>query len=147
MSSDTKPIVLGAPYSVYVELCAWRSGKTASGRMVDRLSTHPSFGLTRVPPRHATSSLWAVPPARCESRADRVCDIVTDGMPHAFDPLPGLRRIIHIDMDAFYASVLKSGLAAEGNRARCVKATASEEFADGALPVDRDPRSAFHRPS
>src|ERR1700730_3727866 len=81
MSSDPKPIVLEAPYSVYVELCAWRSGKKASGRMVDRLSRHPSFVLTRVPPRHATSSLWAVPPARCESRADRLCDIVTDGMP------------------------------------------------------------------
>ena len=26
-------------------------------------------------------------------------------MSHLSDPVPGLRRIIHIDMDAFYASV------------------------------------------
>jgi DNA polymerase-4 len=31
--------------------------------------------------------------------------MVTSGMPHPSDPAPGLRRIIHIDMDAFYASV------------------------------------------
>jgi len=33
------------------------------------------------------------------------CDIIPGGMPHPPDPVPGLRRIIHIDMDAFYASV------------------------------------------
>src|SRR6516164_4964143 len=33
------------------------------------------------------------------------CDIIPDGMSHPPDPVPGLRRIIHIDMDAFYASV------------------------------------------
>jgi DNA polymerase IV len=33
------------------------------------------------------------------------CGIFSSGMLHASDPAPGLRRIIHIDMDAFYASV------------------------------------------
>jgi DNA polymerase-4 len=32
-------------------------------------------------------------------------DIITGGMLHLSDPAPGLRHIIHIDMDAFYASV------------------------------------------
>jgi DNA polymerase IV len=32
-------------------------------------------------------------------------DIISRGMLHPPDPAPGLRRIIHIDMDAFYASV------------------------------------------
>src|SRR5215813_362962 len=31
--------------------------------------------------------------------------MISDGMLHPSDPAPGLRRIIHIDMDAFYASV------------------------------------------
>jgi DNA polymerase-4 len=33
------------------------------------------------------------------------CDIVPSGMPHSSDLAPRLRRIIHIDMDAFYGSV------------------------------------------
>jgi DNA polymerase IV len=33
------------------------------------------------------------------------CDIISNGMSHPPDLAPGRRRIIHIDMDAFYASV------------------------------------------
>jgi DNA polymerase IV len=33
------------------------------------------------------------------------CDTIAGGMSHPPDPASGLRRIIHIDMDAFYASV------------------------------------------
>jgi DNA polymerase IV len=33
------------------------------------------------------------------------CDTIAGGMPHPPDPAPEFRRIIHVDMDAFYASV------------------------------------------
>ena len=43
-----------------------------------------------------------------EARPDSVrlpCDTIAGGMLHPPDPTPDLRRILHVDMDAFYASV------------------------------------------
>src|SRR5438105_4032388 len=45
------------------------------------------------------------PPAKCRPLRFGSCDIISRDMSHSPDPVGRLRRIIHIDMDAFYASV------------------------------------------
>jgi hypothetical protein len=75
--------------------------------MSDDVAIYPDR-FRDTPPAFITRSPMAGPGSATEpvSFSRRLtCGIKSNGMSQPPDLAPGLRRIIHIDMDAFYASV------------------------------------------